>query len=329
MISQSKALQDAIRRSAVAKGPGIMTPSSKTSRIVDKVYSGEQNFPIMGGDWLFSLEALAWVGKSMFGEQWDRAEFDALLWPTAPVEAHRRGLQIEQFNVKRRKHMATGPASNDYSCQESLEEFEAKKEVDLQQLITSAKEPPAFVGIQQRLYDKNRAALDRLNKAAKWLGDKCRSGGIKTGYGAVENLPLISSQSHSWNCISDLQHWVKDGSIDIFMVSARKMHRCKAYVSRSDLEREMRTLAHIESNIPKTDLARLAPDLQLAVRLAIKLELFGTAIPPANGKLETAVIAAAKDEVREIAPNRVAEIVRLMRYPDKAKSDAGKKRAGK
>ena len=91
----------------------------------------------------------------------------------------------------------------------------------------------------------------------------------------------------------------------------------------------MRTLAHIESNIPKTDLARLAPDLQLAVRLAIKLELFGTAIPPANGKLETAVIAAAKDEGREIAPNRVAEIVRLMRYPDKAKSDAGKKRAGK
>lgn len=328
MISQSKALQDAMRLSAVVKGPGIMMPSSKTSRIVDKVYSGEQNFPIMGGDWLFSLEALAWVGKSMFGEQWDRAEFDALLWPTAPFEAHRRGLEIEQFNVKRRKHLPTGPASNDYSCQESLEEFEAKKEVDLQQLITAAKEPPAFVGIQQGLYDKNRAALDRLTKAAKWLGDKCRSEGIRTGYGAVENLPILNGQSHFWNCINDIQHWVKDGSIDV-LGSAAKMYRYKAYVFRSDLEREMRTLAHVESNIPKTDLARLAPDLQLAVRLAIKLELFGTAIAPANGKLETAVIAAAKDEGREIAPNRVAEIVRLMRYPDKAKSDAGKKRAGK
>lgn len=269
MIPHSKATQDADRLSAALTGSDISVPNSIKSRVVDAAYADEQRFPMMGGDWLFSLEALTLAGRAMFGSDWDGAEFSALVWSIDPVELFKLELRQQRRNVEDRKYFSKIRSSYDNSRYESAAEFEERKLGDLQRLAESELELPPKVIVVQNLWAKNRAALNRLTKAAKWLGDKCRSEGIKTGYGAVENLPVISGQSHSWNCISDLQHWVKDGSIEIFMVSGGEMYRCKAYVSRSDLEREMRMLAHSASIVSETDLGRLPPYLKFAVDMAL------------------------------------------------------------
>lgn len=331
MMSQARVIQDMTRLNAALRGSNVSMPISMTDRIVQATYSKEQNFPMMGGDWLFSLEALALVGKAMFGNEWSGTEFDALDWQQSPVEQHKWELAQQRRNVEARKyvHLPSSLASSDYVTPEAKAAFDARKEADLQSLSNSALELPLSVSALQSQWEANGAALSRLTNAAKWLGDKCRSADIKTGYGSAVNLPMLSGDSVSWNCINDLQHWVKDGSIEIFMVSAGKMCRCKAYVSRADLAREIKTLAYSESNVPKTDIARLSPDLQLALRLALKHQLFDAGMQQSNGELEKAVISAAKEEGREIADNRVKEMVRLMRYPDKVKSDAGKKRTGK
>lgn len=331
MMSQASVIQDMTRLNAALRGSNVSMPNSRTDRIVQATYSKEQNFPMMGGDWLFSLEALALVGKAMFGNEWSGTEFDALHWQPSPIEQHKWELAQQRRNVEARKyvHLPSSIASSDYVTPETKAAFDARKETDLQSLSKSELEMPPLVSAHQKQWESNSAALNRLTKAAKWLGEKCRSADIKTGYGSVVNLPILSGESHSWNCINDLQHWVKDGSIEIFLVSAGKMCRYKAYVSRADFEREKKTLAHSESNVPKTDIARLSPDLQLALRLALKHQLFDAGMQQSNGELEKAVISAAKEEGREIADNRVKEMVRLMRYPDKVKSDAGKKRTGK
>ena len=269
MMTQAKVIQDMTRLTAALKGSNVLMPNGMTNRVVQAIYSSEQNFPMMGGDWLFSLEALALVGKAMFGNDWNRAEFSVLHWQQAPVEQHKRELAQQRRNVELRQYFPSSIASSDYTKHETKAEFEVRKEADLQRLTKSELEIPPLVSVQQKQWQDNESALNRLIKAAKWLGDKCRGEGIKTGYGAVENLPLLSGQSHSWNCISDLQHWVKDGSIEIFVVRPGKMHRCKAYVSRSDLEREMRTLAHSASIVSETDLGRLPPYLKFAVDMAL------------------------------------------------------------
>lgn len=268
MIPHSKATQDAAKLSAALTGSAISVPNSIKSRVVDATYADEQGFPMMGGDWLFSLEALTLVGRAMFGSDWDGAEFNALVWSIDPVELFKRELRQQRRNVEDRKYFSKIRSSHDNSRYESAAEFEERKLGDLQRLAESEMELPARVIAVQNLWAKNRDALNRLTKAANWLGDKCRSECIKTGYGAVENLPVISGQSHYWNCVSDIQHWVQNGSLKIFMERTGTMHRCKAYVSRSDLKREMKTLAHSESVVPTTVLGRLPPYLKFAVDLA-------------------------------------------------------------
>ena len=271
MMSQAKVIQDMRRLTTALMGSNVVVPNSMTDRVVQAIYSGEQNFPMMGGDWLFSLEALARVGKAMFGNDWNRDEFSVLHWQQAPVEQHKRELAQQRRDVEVRQyvHLPSSLASSDYTRRETKAEFEVRKEADLQRLTKSELEISPLVSVQQQQWQDNEAALNRLTKAAKWLGDKCRSADIKTGYGAVANLPLISGQSYSWHCTSDIHHWVNDGSLEIFMASTGKMHRCKAYVSRSDLEREIKTLAHSASIVLETDLGRLPPYLKFAVDMAL------------------------------------------------------------
>lgn len=267
-MSQAKVIQDMRRLTTALMGSNVVVPNSMTDRVVQAIYSGEQNFPMMGGDWLFSLEALALVGKAMFGNDWNRAEFNVLHWQQAPVEQHKRGLEQQRRNVESRQYAPSSIASSDYTRHETKTEFEVRKEADLQRLTKSELEIPPLVSVQQMQWQNNEAALNRLTKAAKWLGDLCRKGVIKTGYGTAANLPILNGQSRFWNCINDIQHWVKDGSIEV-IGSAAKMYRYKAYVSRSDLEREIRTLAHSKSIVSETDLSRLPPYLKFAVDMAL------------------------------------------------------------
>lgn len=316
MMSQAKVINDITRLKAALMGSNVSMPNSLTARVVDAIYAGEHNFPMMGGDWLFCLEALAMVGKATFGNEWSGAEFDALDWQQSPVEQHKGDLAQQRRNVEARKyvHLPSSLASSDYVTPETKQAFDARKAADLLSLSKSELETPLLVSDRQKQWEANRAALNRLTKAAKWLGDKCRSADIKTGYGSFENLPILNGHAHSWNCINDLQHWVKDGSIEIFMVSAAKMCRCKAYVSRADLEREIAALAHVPLMVKQEDLSLLSPDLQLAVRVALNKQLFraGAAL---DGEVQRWVDDAAKAEGRSIKRTKLQQMAAVMRYP--------------
>jgi hypothetical protein len=226
---------------------------------------------MMGGDWLFSLEALALVGKAMLGNEWNGTEFDALDWQQSPVEQHKRQLALQRRNVEARKyvHLPSSHASSDYLTPRTKAAFDERKEADLQSLSMSEQEMPLPVSVLQSKWEANEVALTRLTNAAKWLGDKCRNHSVKTASTPQVNFPLSEAQSLNWNCTNDVDYWVRDGSIDVHVVGYVKSHRHLAFVLRADLEREMKTLEHSESIVSDTDLSRLPPYLKFAVDIAL------------------------------------------------------------
>ena len=276
--------------------------------------------PLVQPEYVFCRDAIAIVGKAMFGDEWKEGDLLAKDWWESPEQIYSNHWSHElatNGNLARRISIPRSILSNDWGPTESSEteeDFERRKLEHFQHCTDALKAIPQSVADLQAEWQANADATQRLLKAIGWVGDKCRAGVIRGAYQFHNSYELKEDMNKQlWNCTSDAGHWAKAGGISF--KGNDYTHHTWVFVHRGDMEREIESLQHAPLLVNQEDLSRLAPDLQLAVRLALKLKLFGPGVmghKTLRGRIETEALA----EGREVAPTKAVQIAATMAWPN-------------
>lgn len=286
-------------------------------------------WPLTQPQFVFVLDAVEIIGKAKFGEDWDGGELDSVRWYPDPKTAYKNYWSNSLRSAAGMKMAPTVASLSDMarkSRPETTEGFNDRKTalvVDGRQQLETV---PDYVEAKQQRWLSNNEASDRLFSAIQWLGDKCRAGFIE-GVFQYKGWPkMYEMDAYLWNGPSDVERWAKNGGYPVWVNKVK--YDTLLFVRRDQLQCEIAALEYGPLLVETADLSRLAPDLQLAVRLALENQIFDEN----NGGLKSGqviekVIRAAATSGRTIADGRIEEIARLIRFPDAKRSSAGQKSA--
>ena len=280
---------------------------------------------------MFVLEAVQIVGKAKFGDEWTGRELDAVKWYHDPITTYRTFWENALTSARGEKkppNIITSLSSNIRSAgpKETDADFDVRKLGAIAGCERVLASVPDHVEAKQQRWKSNQEATVRLFSAIRWLGDKCRGGLIEGAFQYKRWPKMYKMDAHLWNGPSDIERWAKNGGYPEWLNKVK--YDTELFVRRDQLQREIAALEHSPLLIESSDLSRLSPDLQLAVRLALENQIFDEN----NGGLKSGqvtekVISAAAVSGRTIALGRIEEIARLIRYPDAKRSSAGQKSA--
>ena len=276
------------------------------------------------------LDAVDLVGRAKFGDEWAGDELNVLIWPIQPMKMYQDLIDAQLDAAKKKQYFKLPPPpisdNASYGKHETKDEFEARKTKTVEAILVQQAQVPEHIQDEQRDWETNNAALARLRGAADWLGAQCRDGVIVGHYrmrGLQEPFVLRATD---WNCSDEFSGWLATGGRKMYFQSANKMVDCDFFLDRASLQNAIASLAHAPLLIDRADLSRLAPDLQLAVRIALQLKLFEPNVMLA-GKVEDAVIAAGKAAGREIKNTKAVQMSATMRWPNSPIKPSGAKKA--
>lgn len=264
------------------------------------------------------LDAVELVGRVEFGDEWTGDELNVLIWPIQPVSIYRvfvaTRLNAEK-NKQYREPLPRSLADNaSYGKHETKDEFEARKTKTIDAILVEKAQIPVHIQDEQRDWEINNAALVRLRVVAGWLGGQCRDGVVVGHYRMKGGQEPFVLRAVDWNCSDEFSGWLATGGRKMYFQSGGKLFDCDFFLDRASLQNATASLAHAPLLIDRADLTRLAPDLQLAVRIALQLKLFEPNVMLA-GKVEAAVIAAGKAAGREIKNTKAKQMSDTMRWP--------------
>lgn len=309
----------------------IAPPSVMTARYISSDYAFK-NWPLVQPEYVFALEAVDIFGKAIFGQDWTGWELLAVKWPISPISIYANEWSKALVNVEASTYIISprsivSAQSGGVIKPQTREEFDESKANLIELCNRSLASIPDKVAAVETQWQTNKATAARLLKAVRWLGDKCRGRDIAGAYQFKGWPKLYNDMSPDlWNGSSDIERWAASGGYSQWVKD--RNYDTLVFVSREDLNREIAALDHAPLLLDRAELSRLAPDLQLAVRLALEHQLFdANNAGLKSGQVEHLVIAAAEQSGRQIAKGRMEEIARLMRWPDEKRSAAGQKSA--
>lgn len=297
-------------------GEALREPSPIADRYIETDYANG-SWPLAQPEFVFVLDAVQRVGAAHFGEKWTGNELRSLKWDNDPVTIYRQHWENALRKARLMKKpppipMSLSNAQRHLDRDQTDDEFneqKLKRIAALEDILTST---PDYVAAKHQRWIANRDAKDRLFWALRWLGDKCRAGTIDGSYRYLITQQMFPMAAELWNGRSDLERWAKSAGYLIFVNGKRRY--TELFVSRDQLEREIASLAHSPLTVSNSDLSKLSPDLQLAVRVALELELFAPDVM-SDKQVQTAVINAAKNMERPIASTKAKQMSATMRWP--------------
>ena len=254
----------------------------------------------------------------MFGTDWIGNEFDAMRWPEQPLVVYQNCIETELRAARAARFsyvpmsQTLGERSN--TKQQTRDEFEAAKTCNIVALEKMQDEAPKYVLAEQADWEDNNARLLRLTAAAEWLGQRCRDGVIEGFHQYKGTAAVFPLPSHYWNCENEFSGWLTNGGRPVLLETRLDMVDSHFFVSRVSLQEATASLAHSPLFVDRDDLSRLAPDLKLAVRVALNAKLFSPEVM-SGGNIERAIVAAADSENRTIAKSKIIQMTATMRWP--------------
>lgn len=296
----------------------LTEPSQLSDRYISAEYS-TRSWPLTQPEYIFVLDAVLRVGSAQFGEDWTGSELDALIWDTDPITVYREhwGKALRNARVMKkppRIPMSLSGANRHPDRDQTEEEFEDHKRKCIAQFEENLASTPDYLNAKQERWAANDKAKGRLFHAIRWLGNKCRAGAIEGSFQYLGAQKMHPMTVDLWNGKSDLDRWAKNGGY--FTYENQIKYRTQLFVRLDQLEHEIANLAHAPFAVSNSDLSKLSPDLQLAVRVALDLELF-TPDAKADGEVQTAIIKAAKNAGRTIVPTKAKQMSATIRWPNR------------
>lgn len=281
--------------------------------------------PLIQPEYVFCRDAIELAGKAMFGDQWNAEEQKAVFWPTSPETIWASEWQNYLARpLYQRPSLPPSIAGKAYRGEkgETDDEFAARKIKHREDCNEKLSNIPEYISKMQVLWKTNHDATNRLMDVLQWLGDRCRSGAIQGAYIFKAGYKVFVLEKDHWNGVSDLERWARDGGFPVYVNNAS--YPTHAFMVRADLDREVASLEHAPLLVDQADLSRLAPDLQLAVRLALEMKLFGPGVKT-RGEVERAIDIAAKAQGRKITPTKLVQMSDTMRFPNSPITTKAKK----
>ena len=285
-------------------------------------YQTPDLWPKVDSSKIFVLEAVNKVGRSEYGEKWtdDELSADITNFKGSPLEAYYSKLAHDIGILERSQYtyIPQSLADNDVrSPQPSKFDFERKKAEDLSDLRRLMDDSPEAVLEQQKKWDDDLSKVERLRHVARWIGDRARDGKLLGYYQAAGDRdphPLLPA---NWNCTDDLRDWLINAGREIIHRSSLgdKPVDATFFLCSKSLDNALSSSAHAPLLVDRVDISRLAPDLQLAVRVALQQKLFSPGVMP-DGQVQDKIIAAAKAENREIKNTKAVQMSATMRWPN-------------
>ena len=280
---------------------------------------GPNNWPKVDSSNVFVLEAVHIVGRAKFGDDWNGSELNVLKWPLPPLRAYQDiDMAAHLEAAKLEKYRPLPPVNLDGRSgrkSESEAEFAERRARTIEAIRQQQVQIPKHVLDEQRDWETNNDALIRLRSVADWLGQRGRDGEINGHYRMSGGQEPIVMRATDWNCPDEFTGWLECGGRTMYFSTANKTFDCDFFLERTSLQNAIATLAHAPLMVDRADLSRLAPDLQLAVRIALQEKLFGPGVHP-DGMVQDKIIAAAKDAGWEIKSTKAKQMSATMRWPN-------------
>lgn len=283
---------------------------------------------------VFILEAVEEVGRAMYGDKWTGDEINVLRWPEQPVAVYKRLADVRLKEARMQKFSyvprSLSSSGSGLAKRETLEEFEERKARNISMIEEQQDIIPLFVANEQADWEHNNSQLLRLGSVAQWLGQMCRDGEIKALFQMRAGQFLFDLDKSRWNCTDEFSGWLSQGGAKFWWQvgsAPGQMVETYFFLCRESFNMAKGKLSHAPVLIDNADLSKLAPDLRLAVQLAVKHELFDEGNGGlGQGQIVTKILEEAKKAGRGISKTKAEQMAAVMYWTDKTKQKASQSR---
>jgi hypothetical protein len=216
----------------------------------------------------FVLEAVNLAGCAMFGPGWTGQELRACKWATSPAVVEHAPEVITPLVPLQRVPRSIAnigliePATRNVRRQQHGAHVKAYHLFKYGPLIEQARADAE----EQWLAD--RAAFARLTESVDWLAQRSRDNEVKTYARRVSGGELYPMLASEWNVDAVLERFVSNGGFKRYFIDGVVADGAYIFFDRADLAHASAMLVHATLPVAGSDLSRLSPYLQFAIKLA-------------------------------------------------------------
>lgn len=273
------------------------------------------------------FEAINLVGSGMNGVAWTGHELCAMYWLQSPEWAEAQRLRyLSNHRTTKAPPPPRSLASPSYDRPKPPPpSFDAhiiaKNNYDAARLHSQQ------VDAEQRLWEANLQAHDRLQRAVEWLAQKCRDSKLTAFARLAIGGALFRVGSWEWNVDDPLKSIVSAGGHTRIFSEFDRSRSYPSYLffDRADLGRVIATLAHVPASIAMADLEKLSPYIRFAVSLA-KANGFTAPDKRQSKKMRQNLIRAAWAEAMPgimMSDTQVDALALVMGWPNQSAIENG------
>lgn len=278
-------------------------------------------WPKAASQYISIFGAIELIGLSLFEGEWNGSELRAVLWARSPREMEKPAPMNSGGGAPGRSRIPERKISRPLITQDLI-----PREIAHQR---NAHVYAWHVEKRQRHWQENKQAGARLLAVVNWLAQRCRDGHL-ISYARLRSggglWPMADSE---WNVDDPLTAFVCSGGHKRYFREFKSPGPYEVYLffAKSDLQAILDRYALVPVNVKELDLGRLSPNIQLAVRLALRKGYFSKATCETQPVREAEVRAAWPDELPDIpmTENSIKTIARMMGFPDRVAMERGRK----
>lgn len=260
------------------------------------------SWPKAPSQYAFIYAAINLVGAAIFGSDWSGEELLAVTWIESPRAERTRARVFRPTPPV--PHSLSNPRPREpvrYAPIEHVLDWKAEK--------------------LHEQWEANRSAAERLNKSVDWIAQKCRDGELRSFYRLrVGGGPVMPMSAHEWNVDIPLMTFVSNGGNNRFCRDLKSAGPFDTFVffEKDELLNVLRREPNAPLVVSESDLSRLSPYLQGAVRLALRKGYTSRKACETNPVREAEIRGAWPDLFPgiTISDNAVEAITRVIGFPD-------------
>lgn len=273
------------------------------------------------------FEAVDLVGRALLGEDWNGDELLVTKWWLAPETAEKAHQEELERKAKLprpliQRHTITvpgipGPISH-------ISTYWAHK-IRVQRAEA--------VSAEQARWEDNRERNSRLTTAVNWIATKCRDGLLQSYCRFMSGGKLMAMEAHEWNVDYPLSTFLDGGTFDRWFTQVSPPRQWSVYVffDLHQLQCEIQSLANAPLTVAHTDLGRLSPYVQLAIKVALSNGYFSAEDDETQPVREAEIEAAWADALPDIPFSKTARdaIAKVIGFPNLEAIEQGKRALAK
>lgn len=241
-------------------------------------WTSRAEWPRVGRDYVFAGEAVHQVGKAMFGDNWSSDDVLAKR-PYANPETlpfnHWRKL-ADQLVPRAPQHvpvsLANYPSAS--SPRDPLLRSKTREESRKDEMGRLDRVSEKVKSLRQEAveaWQHNEASHRRLISVLEHITDAGRDGQLETRLILVGGTELLVPEVSIWNQQPPLTGILGTCKFPLYFASSSRTFDCYVFISRASVDKLTATLAHTPVAVASSDIAKLSPYLQFAVKLALDL----------------------------------------------------------